>query len=79
MKLSILDAIDRYKEIHNEFCGGGSEATAQTQLDKLIEDCNSSGLVFAPKVSDLYEHAQFNTIPVVDEDESSEDEESSEY
>lgn len=86
MKLSILDAIDRYKEIHSSYSAGNiDEAVATSQLEKLSQDCSNSGLVFAPKFADLFEHGEFETKPASsgnsdDEDYSEEyDDESSEY
>lgn len=71
-KLSILDAIERYKHIHSNFCNGSiDEAEAKASLEKLTQECQNSGLVFAPKVADLFEHAQFDTTLV--DDESSDD------
>lgn len=82
MKLSILDAIERYRQIHSAFCQGESNTEAEAKLATLRDECERSGLVFAPKVTDLYEHAEFETNTVND-DESSEfiedEEESSEY
>lgn len=80
MKLSILDAIGRYKEIHSEYSAGSiDEAEATSRLEKLSKDCTDSGLVFAPKFADLFEHGEFETHPVSNSSGSEDDDYSSEY
>lgn len=84
MKMSILDAITKYKSIHSRFSNGSiDEDEAGKLLSDLAEESKNAGLVFAPTVQGLYDHAQFDTMFIEDEESSSEEYEeeyvSSEY